>query len=768
MKNDSFTIACLAIFALLASVAFAAVILTINLPNADYVTVWDTTTISVGVSGDTNATPISKIIFYIDNRSNSIGEDSTSPYSIDWDTTPYYDSSKFSTRNGKWVGSNYHTIIASAVKSDGTEIASANRIVNVSNQSNVIPTPANYTCTDSDGGKDTSVKGNVTAKWKGGAGGASVNEYDSCDANGRVVEKFCKASTGRSWGDVIGTETIACQSGYTCSGGKCVQTLAEPQPTNQTGGTVTGGTNFTCTDSDGGKDTTVSGTVTIGTTTVPITYKDYCVNTRQITEYFCKAAAVSSKWINDILDSETSDCPSNYTCSSGRCAQAVIQPSPQVETTTKPKVAEIGKISETEAKDIVTAAKEPILRESEITSIDVETPKAVVTGKKRGKLLGIFDVDVAITIEIDKVTLEQKVSKPWWVFLVLFGAQPSSRPDTTLADTRPPEDWGTEVIRASEPLRPGQIIIVRSYWWESFSGLQNSSLYAGIGTPVIVGPLSSATNLGGIPSTSTHASVVGGRPATLSLTNNTIYIPWPTGGPPLIQTNPISYTVTLLSVSDTAAAFDISGYRIDIPLSRPKSITIIKKGIGVALPDGTFVDVSNPQGGSSRFAPPTATVILRRPVTIYSEFIVPTGRIKYVFLQTVVYDMANLTANVITPQILTIYGIAPQWSDLQFSACLDAASSTPSMTVHAANISVDWNDKIGLKNASLWAGNIVNMLEQWVLTESQEISGTSVRRIYNHTNIAATRFGVEAFDVDENRNFTVRIPRPITCGNLTA
>lgn len=219
-------------------IALAAITLTIDSPkadnsNGDWPNVYGTTTISVSSIG--NGT-ISKMNFYIDNRSNKIGEDSMLPYSYDWDTSPYYDSTKFSLIGGQLRGLNFHSIIASAVDASGTELASATRIVNVTNGTSSSGgnqsgggSGYNYTsCTDSDGGKNTSVQGTVTI-----TGIATVKETDNCWDNGDVAERYCKASQGNRPSDLIGNERITCASGYTCSVGKCVEVFAPPSPAPQ-------------------------------------------------------------------------------------------------------------------------------------------------------------------------------------------------------------------------------------------------------------------------------------------------------------------------------------------------------------------------------------------------------------------------------------------------------------------------------------------------------------------------------------------------------
>lgn len=108
-------------------------------------------------------------------------------------------------------------------------------------------------CTDTDGGKNYSVKGTVTV--------GSLSYTDSCDyctglcqvgqtcppvICGAVVEYYCEGNT-------IKSETHVCGSGYTCSNGACIPTALSITTASLSSGTV--GTSYSASISaSGGSD----------------------------------------------------------------------------------------------------------------------------------------------------------------------------------------------------------------------------------------------------------------------------------------------------------------------------------------------------------------------------------------------------------------------------------------------------------------------------------------------------------------------------------
>ncbi|NYZ74436.1 hypothetical protein H0O00_04805 [Candidatus Micrarchaeota archaeon] len=130
-------------------------------------------------------------------------------------------------------------------------------------------------CSDSDNGKDEAVKGTVTAQGE--------SSTDECAGAGSVKEYYCDGSE-------IADDTIACGTGMECANGACREA--------------------TCTDSDGGKDTSVKGTTTKGTESST----DTCVGTTSVKEYLCTDNEIAS---------ETMQCGSGYSCNAGKCVRDV-------------------------------------------------------------------------------------------------------------------------------------------------------------------------------------------------------------------------------------------------------------------------------------------------------------------------------------------------------------------------------------------------------------------------------------------------------------
>ncbi|MFH0884680.1 MAG: hypothetical protein V1861_03140 [Candidatus Micrarchaeota archaeon] len=132
------------------------------------------------------------------------------------------------------------------------------------------------TCKDTDGGKNTTVKGFVSAE-----GG---NYTDYCIVFESVEEYFCN-------GTIAQKETIPCAEGNECHDGSCVFKMPPiPEPD--------------CQDSDG-RDTYTKGSVN----TTENTFEDSCVDNKRVREYYCDQGARY----------EDSDCAPGYGCEMGMC-----------------------------------------------------------------------------------------------------------------------------------------------------------------------------------------------------------------------------------------------------------------------------------------------------------------------------------------------------------------------------------------------------------------------------------------------------------------
>lgn len=115
-----------------------------------------------------------------------------------------------------------------------------------------------YTCTDTDGGKDENEYGIVR---KGGR-----EEYDECHDSVTVTEYYCE-------GNDIRSSRMECGSGRACEDGECVR--------------------VSCTDTDGGNRRAVAGTVTYGSGA----YSDQCIDLFNLREYFCSGSRVANETI---------------------------------------------------------------------------------------------------------------------------------------------------------------------------------------------------------------------------------------------------------------------------------------------------------------------------------------------------------------------------------------------------------------------------------------------------------------------------------------
>lgn len=131
-------------------------------------------------------------------------------------------------------------------------------------------------CKDSDGGKNATVKGIVSAE-----GG---NYTDYCVVFESVEEYSCNGSIAQK-------ETVQCTEGLECHEGACVLAMPPiPEPD--------------CHDSDG-RDAYTKGSVNASGNA----FEDYCVDNKKIREYYCDQGARY----------EDSDCAPGYGCEGGKC-----------------------------------------------------------------------------------------------------------------------------------------------------------------------------------------------------------------------------------------------------------------------------------------------------------------------------------------------------------------------------------------------------------------------------------------------------------------
>lgn len=143
-------------------------------------------------------------------------------------------------------------------------------------------------CTDTDLGKDTSVSGIVTA--------GETTALDTCKNITTVKESYCS-------GSFVSVDLVDCPVNSACADGKC--TVIEPRPSPvppiQIPEMVSG-----CNDSDDGDNPPISGTVSLGNSSINT---DYCIDARNLKEFYCDA--------NNTVQSRELPCPSP--CINGAC-----------------------------------------------------------------------------------------------------------------------------------------------------------------------------------------------------------------------------------------------------------------------------------------------------------------------------------------------------------------------------------------------------------------------------------------------------------------
>src|SRR3989338_9992524 len=158
------------------------------------------------------------------------------------------------------------------------------------------PQPEPAICRDSDNGTDTRIRGTTT---KG-----EIIRTDTCDGN-RILEYYCTDN------DLYEISQVC---DYGCSDGRCnPESTPTPPPAS------------TCTDSDGGKNYNVKGTVMKGTNEEDRA-TDVCLtlDPTVLAEFYCDSAGN--------IRSEEYTCPNS--CSDGSCTTGTPTPEPEDICTT--------------------------------------------------------------------------------------------------------------------------------------------------------------------------------------------------------------------------------------------------------------------------------------------------------------------------------------------------------------------------------------------------------------------------------------------------
>lgn len=143
-----------------------------------------------------------------------------------------------------------------------------------------------FTCTDTDSGKDTYAKGTVTIF------GSKYVDY--CYNGKNVWEYYCNIDKISKKEGLVQSMTAL---GFTCKYG-CLDGACLPTPSTDK-----------CSDSDAGYDVYKKGIVT----TPKTAFTDSCIDTKTIKEYSC---------FNNQVHSSVSSCPLDKTCRDGFCLPA--------------------------------------------------------------------------------------------------------------------------------------------------------------------------------------------------------------------------------------------------------------------------------------------------------------------------------------------------------------------------------------------------------------------------------------------------------------
>ncbi|MEK6978758.1 MAG: hypothetical protein AABW86_00915 [Candidatus Micrarchaeota archaeon] len=183
-------------------------------------------------------------------------------------------------------------------------------------------------CTDSDNGQNTEVSGTMDYLFKQGGWSYAHTFKDQCADSGSVLERYCDSGKGKNI-------TLSCATGSSCSNGACVKSSI-PAPSVSASSSVPGSivdpaveTPVSCTDSDGGKNNLIAGSVnyafTKGAQSYTVNLVDKCINDNvNVSENYCdsknKAHTISLP------------CEAGSSCVSGACVKSSASsfPAPSV------------------------------------------------------------------------------------------------------------------------------------------------------------------------------------------------------------------------------------------------------------------------------------------------------------------------------------------------------------------------------------------------------------------------------------------------------
>ena len=157
------------------------------------------------------------------------------------------------------------------------------------------------TCVDTDQGQNYFTAGKT---YLAGQEKSALADYCEKEGGSKMMEYYCIKGAA---GDIIGKDYYECQQGYSCSAGACVKTASV----------------VTCKDSDNGKNEYLKGTSSLYKDGKLVTEAtDFCPSKSQYVEYYCAYDQMDGEY--EIKQTQYTDCPTGYYCSSGACIKTPV------------------------------------------------------------------------------------------------------------------------------------------------------------------------------------------------------------------------------------------------------------------------------------------------------------------------------------------------------------------------------------------------------------------------------------------------------------
>ena len=205
-------------------------------------------------------------------------------------------------------------------------------------KSETVACPQNYycesgvcvqpTCSDSDGGQSSSVKGTTTK--------AGTTSTDSCRDSSTLIEYYCDSSGN------IASKDIQCGTGSACSDGACIESCSSTVET----------TKYNINK----KDTATKGAAIMS---------DYCVDVERVTDFYCESNTIMNK---------TTYCPQGYSCHDGACTLPQCSDSDNGKDTSVKGVVSKGRNENTDTCYDLNFVNEYYCENNEVLSERIQCP----------------------------------------------------------------------------------------------------------------------------------------------------------------------------------------------------------------------------------------------------------------------------------------------------------------------------------------------------------------------------------------------------------